>query len=471
MHSVHFVPQISLCSYLYSLKDKLRVRQSASGTPNKHKCMNNQYRYTLEPYGSGRQYAHCPSCGESRYVRYVDTQTGEYLPIEYGRCERINNCGYHKSPKELINPLKNNKMELKNENLNVVETTSEITNERIEKSSMLAPVDKTNIFNVALLFFLSLIYGVDKVLEVAQMYGLYLFNGFSKDGKYAIGFPQIDLAGKIRQIKAMAYSLSGKRIKLGEEFLTYNTRSGKNEKVIASADYLFSPIRFLGKILMRGFDFVNQQTFFGAHLIEMYPEKIKAIVESEKTAIIGSIEKPEFVWLATGGQFGCRWTSEEVYSILKGHKVVLFPDLKATEDWKIKAEKLAAAGIDVSVYEKLEEEATAEDKTNGLDIADFFLRKRIEENPQLLKVSNPIAEKNEVKIANISDFDSLFGSSNTDAPKPQINSISSEEFKALLPTDEDLKKFDKTPKTTLEHDFSDMDKIIGLNSDAVADIA
>ena len=38
-------------------------------------------------------------------------------------------------------------------------------------------------------------------------------------------------------------------------------------------------------------------------------------------------------------------------------------------------------------------------------------------------------------------------------------------------TDEDLKKFDKTPKTTLEHDFSDMDKIIGLNSDAVADIA
>ena len=434
--------------------------------------MNNQYRYTLEPYDSGRQYEICPLCAQTRYVRYVDTETGEYLPMEYGRCERMNNCGYHKSPKELItNPLKNNKMETKNVNENVAETTSEINPERIEKSSMLAPVDKTNISNVVLLFFLSLIYGADRVLEVTQMYGLYLFRGFSKEGRYGIGFPQI-LDGRIRQIKAMAYNLAGTRITDGEEFLTYNTRSGKYEKVIASADYLFSPIRFLGKMLMRGFDFVNQQTFFGAHLIEMYPEKIKAIVESEKTAIIGALEKPEFVWLATGGQYGCKWTSPEVYSILQGHQVMLFPDLKATEDWKIRAQKLADAGIDVSVYEKLEEEATAEDKANGLDIADFFLRKRIQENPQLLEVSNPIAEKNEVKIANISDFDSLFGSSNTDAPKPQANSISSEEFKALLPTNEDLRKFDKTPKTTLEHhDFSDMDKIIGLNSDAVADIA
>lgn len=352
-------------------------------------------------------------------------------------------------------------METKNENesVNVVETTSVITDERIEKSSMLAPLDKSNILNVALLFFLSLIYGVDKVLEVAQMYRLYLFKGFSKDGRYGIGFPQI-LDGKIKQIKAMAYNLSGKRIKDGEEFLSYNTRSGKYEKVIAAADYLCSPIRFLGKILMRGFDFVNQQTFFGAHLIALYPNKIIVITESEKTAIIGSIEKPEFVWIATGGQFGCKWTSPEVYNILQGREVMLFPDLKATEDWKLRAENLAAAGIKVSVFEKLEEQATAEDKALGLDIADFLLRKRIEENP-----ISTISE-NEVEVADISDFDDLFSSSTVDTSEPK-SSTSNEEFKSLLSDDED-----NQPKTTLEdHHFSDMDKIIGLNSDAVADIA
>jgi len=431
--------------------------------------MKKEYRYILEPYGSGRQYEVCPSCGQTRYVRYIDLETGEYLPIEFGRCERINSCKYNKSPKELINPLKNNKMELKNENVNVVETTSEITNERIEKSSMLAPVDKTNILNAALLFFLSLIYGVDKVLEVAQMYGLYLFNGFSKDGRYAVAFPQIDLAGKIRQIKAMAYNLSGKRIKIGEEFLTYNTRSGKYGKVIASAEYLFSPIRFLGKMLMHGFNFINQQCLFGMHLLSMFPDKIVMIVESEKSAIIGALEQPQFIWLACGGIYGAKWSSPQVFECLKGRTVILAPDLSATDDWKIRAQKLTAAGIDVSVFEELEKHATAEDKKSGLDIADFILRKRIEENPQLLEVS-PI-ETNEVKTADIPDFDDLFGSSNADKPKPQRNSISREDLKALTPTDDDLKEFDKEPKTTLKHDFSDMDKIIGLNSDAVADIA
>lgn len=362
-------------------------------------------------------------------------------------------------------------METKNENesVNVVETTSVITDERIEKSSMLAPVDKSNILNVALLFFLSLIYGVDKVLEVAQMYRLYLFKGFSKDGRYGIGFPQIDLDGKIRQIKAMAYNLAGKRIKDGEEFLSYNTRSGKYERVIAAADYLCSPIRFLGKILMRGFDFINQQTFFGAHLIEKYPNKIIAIVESEKTAIIGSIEKSEFIWVATGGQYGCKWTSPEVYSILQGREVMLFPDLKATEDWKLRAETLAAAGINVVVYTKLEEQASDEDKALGLDIADFLLRKRIQENPQLVEV--PVISNNDVKDADYKGFDDLFNGSDINSSEPQKNSMSSEELKALLPSDDDLKKYDKKPKTTLEHDFSDIDKIIGLNSDAVADIA
>lgn len=435
--------------------------------------MKKEYRYVLEPC-SGRQYQVCPSCGHTRYVRYIDSETGEYLSDELGICERRNNCGYHKSPKELItNPLNNKKMETKNENesVNVVETTSEINPVRIEKNPMLAPVEEENIPEGALLYYLITIYGKKAVLRVAKMYRLYHCKIFAKDGKFGIGFPQIDKDGKtIRQIKTMAYNNAGKRLKEGEELLIYNKKFRKYEKINCSFTYAWtSPIKFMAKDLMYGFNFVNQQCLFGTHLLSMFPDKIVIIVESEKSALIGTLEFPQFIWLACGGIYGAKWSSPQVFECLKGRTVKLAPDLEATEDWKLRAETLVDAGIDVSVFEKLEEHASAEDKANGLDIADFFLRNRIKENPQLVEA--PVKAENKVKAADIPDFDGLFGNSTLDKPEPQISGMTSEEFKTLLPTDDDIKKFDKKPKTTLEHDFSDIDKIIGLNSDAVADIA
>ena len=75
--------------------------------------MEQKYKYSLEPYSTSRKYDSCPKCKQQRYVHYIDTETGEQLPYEYGRCERTNNCGYHKSSKEFINNLKVNKMDNK----------------------------------------------------------------------------------------------------------------------------------------------------------------------------------------------------------------------------------------------------------------------------------------------------------------------------------------------------------------------
>ena len=44
------------------------------------------------------------------------------------------------------------------------------------------------------------------------------------------------------------------------------------------------------------------QCLFGEHLLTRYPERIVALVEAEKTAVIGAGFIPEYVWLATGGQ-------------------------------------------------------------------------------------------------------------------------------------------------------------------------
>lgn len=40
----------------------------------------------------------CPACGRKRYIRYIDIDTNEYIPINYGRCERKSHCGYDWPP-------------------------------------------------------------------------------------------------------------------------------------------------------------------------------------------------------------------------------------------------------------------------------------------------------------------------------------------------------------------------------------
>ena len=51
--------------------------------------MSTVYKYVLEK-GSKKHY--CPECNKKRFVRYIDTNTDEYLPFDYGRCDRDDKC-------------------------------------------------------------------------------------------------------------------------------------------------------------------------------------------------------------------------------------------------------------------------------------------------------------------------------------------------------------------------------------------
>ena len=59
------------------------------------------HRYIWEPYsGPGSRHT-CPECGrKGAFVRYIDTETGEQLADNVGRCNREDSCGYHYKPRD-----------------------------------------------------------------------------------------------------------------------------------------------------------------------------------------------------------------------------------------------------------------------------------------------------------------------------------------------------------------------------------
>ncbi|MEJ7662967.1 MAG: DUF6371 domain-containing protein [Hymenobacter sp.] len=57
------------------------------------------HRFTLQPYAGPKSRATCPACGKPRcFTRYLDTDTGELLPDEFGRCDHEVSCGYARNP-------------------------------------------------------------------------------------------------------------------------------------------------------------------------------------------------------------------------------------------------------------------------------------------------------------------------------------------------------------------------------------
>ena len=130
-------------------------------------------------------------------------------------------------------------------------------------------------------------------------------------------------------------------------------------------------------------DFRMKQCLFGEHLLSdtsaAMSAKPVAIVESEKTALVAALFIPDFVWLATGGMYGC--FNSEAMQILGGREVILFPDLKATEEWKQRLPMLESFCRRATCSDMLERIATSAQREAGLDIADFLL---MEDTPQMI---------------------------------------------------------------------------------------
>ena len=115
---------------------------------------------------------------------------------------------------------------------------------------------------------------------------------------------------------------------------------------------------------------------FGEHLIydKIKGKKTIVLVESEKTAIIGYILLPKYVWLAYGGINGLTDTK---LKCLIGHNVLIIPDMSESAVSIIysKIKKFSSIGINVKIWDMTEGKTDKELITLGIynnDLEDLF---------------------------------------------------------------------------------------------------
>ena len=308
----------------------------------------NNHRFILQPYKGVATRHTCPACHKKRcFSRYIDTEKQISFPDDVGRCDHEQSCGYHLTPKEYFErdpeakPLHSDftaPSAWRAKQTEQRKPTSFIAAETVAQT--LHGYEKNNLF-----LFLRSKFGAEDALRLIKDYRV----GTSKHWPGSCVFWQTDVNSDTRTGKVMLYYAdSGKRVKEPFNHVTW----------VHS--------------LLRLPDFNLRQCFFGEHLLPMNRGKPVAIVESEKTALVAAYYLPEYVWLASGGKNGCFNT--DALRVLRGRQVILYPDIGATDQWLQKLSLLRNLVIEASIFNFLEEVATDNERTAGLDIADYLLQ-------------------------------------------------------------------------------------------------
>ncbi|HVA98477.1 MAG TPA: DUF6371 domain-containing protein [Bacteroidia bacterium] len=323
----------------------------------------NEYRYILEPYKGMNTRYYCPDCQQRNktFTRYIDTETGEHINFNVGRCERSVNCGYHYTPKQYF---QDNNISFDTPQPKQFKKSTK--SDTLKKAVSFIPVD---VFKKSLQLhnennfvkFFSDLFGTEILNRLIEKY----FIGTSKFWNGATVFWQIDKQGKIRAGKIILYdAVIGKRVKKP-----------------------FDHINWVHSVLKQT-DFELKQCLFGEHLL-IDKTKPVAIVESEKTAVIASVYLPKFIWVAVGSLTNL---NAEKCSILKGRTVTLFPDLNGFEKWSKKAKELSHIAT-FTVSDLLERKATEAEKKQGLDLADYLIKFNYKEFVQSENRTKPNIKK------------------------------------------------------------------------------
>lgn len=334
----------------------------------------NEHRYKLE---KGNKKHLCPDCNKKTFVRYIDTETGDYLPEDYGRCDREIKCSYFLNPyidgyaKMIVDQERgeySGKWKPKPVMRQPRQTPTPVFIPDEVLKQTLHGYDK-NVFIQNLLSRVSFPFDAKDVERVISQYYLgTVCNGYRAG---AITFPYIDKAANVRAIQVKQFDQINHTC--STDFLHSIIEKFHQNKNEALPGWLETYQKNETKV----------SCSFGEHLLSKYPLNPVGLVEAPKTAIYGTLyfgfpEQPEnLLWLAV---YNLSSLSLEKCKALHGRDVYLFPDLskdgKAFTDWSNKAKQFTEfiPGTRFEVSDFLETFAPNELKEQGADIADILIK-------------------------------------------------------------------------------------------------
>ena len=342
----------------------------------------NKHRYTLE---KGSKKYHCPDCNKKTFVRYIDTETGDYLPEQYGRCDRESKCSYH------LNPYLDGYAKMIWEQEQKVTGVTKVTVPKQKyfrtqpkpqpnpepvffdfktfKQTLQPERYEKNTFIQNLFYRVQFPFEVDEVTKVIQLYRLgTVANGYRAG---ANTFPFIDIKGNVRAIQVKQFDQ--KNHTTGTDFLhsiieKHHTRNNK-----PLPEWLEAYTKQDKRI----------SCLFGEHLLSKYHSNPVALVEAPKTAVYGTLyfglpEAPEsLIWLAVYNKSSF---SFDKLKVLQGRFVYVFPDLSKDgntfKEWETKAKEYESRlpGTRFIFSDLLEQLAPERDKSEGNDLADYLIK-------------------------------------------------------------------------------------------------
>ena len=343
--------------------------------------MTKEHRYKLE---KGSKKHHCPECGKKRFVRFVDIETGEYLPEQYGRCDKgdghyfVNpySDGYAKAIWEQEQKVTGvTKVTVPKQKYFRTQPKPQPTPEPVFfdfntfKQTLQPERYEKNTFIQNLFYRVQFPFEVDEVTKVIQLYRLgTVANGYRAG---ANTFPFIDIEGNVRAVQVKQFDEQNHTT--GTDFLhsiieKHNTRNNK-----PLPEWLEAYTRQDKRI----------SCLFGEHLLSKYHSNPVALVEAPKTAVYGTLyfglpETAEsLIWLAVYNKSSF---SFDKLKVLQGRFVYVFPDLSKDgntfKEWETKAKEYESRlpGTRFIFSDLLEQLAPEQDKSEGNDLADYLIK-------------------------------------------------------------------------------------------------
>jgi hypothetical protein len=186
-------------------------------------------------------------------------------------------------------------------------------------------------------------------------------------------FPHYNHHGDCQTIKGIRYQVNGRRDKAVDPRFGITTGGGRNYRPLSSK-YGHVVCLFGAQYLASGSQMIDYRN---GKVVTYNNNTVVMLVESEKSAVLGSYHLPQYVWIATGGAKGL---TEEKAQALRARKVMILYDADTVglENMSKAAHRIReAGGLALTVDDRgvsLPQRIFGRHAPDGYDVADHVVK-------------------------------------------------------------------------------------------------